>query len=144
MQTRWRAAEMWLTVMQSWIGLRFWPAFALRHFLDAPEYNGRVADRGIVDDFKRLTHGIANGRCLLLAVALTRFLRRRDVAAYVRIGFDRSQRKLAGHAWVVCGDEIVSDAATIDRHFRDFNVTASGLSALLTGRGREARGEGVA
>jgi Transglutaminase-like superfamily len=126
--------EVWLTVIRSWLGLRFWPERELTRAFAPPANPTRSADRASIDAFKRATRSIATGRCLLLSVAMSRFLRRRGIAATVRVGFDTKAKNMSGHAWVVCGGEVLGDAATIDRCFRHFNVTAAGLAEFLTCR----------
>ncbi len=59
--------------------------------------------------------------CLPRAVALKRFLERQGCRARIEMGMRRDDAGLRGHAWVVCGDEVVLDGR---RGYRTFNRMA--------------------
>lgn len=125
-----RGIEMWVTVAWSWLALRCWPERELAHSLAAGD-GDRSVDAAFVAAFHRNTRAIAQGRCLLLSVALLRCLRRRRMNAELRIGFELGGSTLPGHAWVACAD----DPSTSDIHrFQAFHCTAAGLAAFLAGR----------
>jgi hypothetical protein len=120
-----RWVEIWATVFRTQVALRFWPerelAFALREDAASDE----MASQALVREFQRATRSIAPGRCLLRSVACVRFLRRRGLAASLRVGF--APEFHGGHAWVDCEGEYSS-------RFRVFNLSAAGLAAWIANR----------
>jgi len=116
-----RALEIWGTVAWAQFALRFWPERELASALRDDGPADATASQALVDEFRRTTRSIAKGRCLLLAVACTRFLRRHGFPASLRIGFTP---EFHGHAWVDCESQYAS-------RFSVFNLSAAGLAAWI-------------
>jgi hypothetical protein len=71
--------------------------------------------------------------CLAQAVAATSMLRRRDIPATLFLGVARdpsAPSDLAAHAWVRCGDAIITGAAERDR-FTPVGAFCTGRSATV-------------
>ncbi len=60
-------------------------------------------------------------RCLERSLALWRLLRRRRMAAELRIGVRKSERDLEAHAWVELAGRVVNDRADVHRRYAAFD-----------------------
>lgn len=120
-----RWVEIWATVVRTRVALRYWPEGELAFALREDASNDQAASQALVREFQQATHSIAPGRCLLRSVACIRFLRRRGLAASLRVGF--APEFDGGHAWVDCELEYSS-------RFRVFTFSASGLAAWIANR----------
>jgi hypothetical protein len=58
--------------------------------------------------------------CLPRAVALKRLLERESCRARLELGMKRDAGVLAGHAWVTCGGEVVSESSQVIGAYRAF------------------------
>ena len=122
--------EIWATVLWSWLGLRFWPERELELALRPPADVQPLNAVSVIAAFRRATCRWSHGRCLLFSVALHRMLRRRSIAANLRVGFMVNGDAVPGHAWV----ETAGNAATIHSPFESFHISAAGLAAFLKNR----------
>lgn len=120
-----RWVEIWATVVRTRVALRFWPQRELAFALREDSSSDQVASRALVHEFQQATRSIARGRCLLRSVACIRFLRRRGLAASLRVGF--APEFDGGHAWVDC-------EAEYSTRFRVFTFSAAGLAAWIANR----------
>lgn len=120
-----RSIEIWATVLWVRLALRFWPERELAYALRPDERASTARSTALAREFQHATRSIATGRCLLRAVACTRFLRRRGLHATLRVGFTES---FHGHAWTDCDSDVYA------ARFRPFHCTAAGLAALIATR----------
>ncbi len=77
------------------------------------------------EEIARLTHATARSlpfasNCLDRSLALCWLLRRRGVAAHLRIGARKDDEKLKAHAWVESRGVALNDAEAQHRHFIPF------------------------
>lgn len=133
-------AEIWATVLWSWLALRFWPERELALALKPVTEPRPVDATPLVAAFRRATQRWSDGRCLLFSVAMHRMLRRRSIAANLRVGFMVNRHGAPGHAWV----ETISNADTIHSLFKSFHISAAGLAALLKSRRAAVNSGGLA
>ncbi len=76
--------------------------------------------RDHVAAIERAGRYIPGGTCLTQSLALARILRRRGVAAYVRIGV-KTAGALEAHAWVEADGEALTDAPDLRARFAPIN-----------------------
>ena len=56
--------------------------------------------------------------CFPQAIAAREMLRRRGCASAIHLGVDKvDEKNIAGHAWLTCGDTVVTGGETMDRYF---------------------------
>jgi hypothetical protein len=76
--------------------------------------------------------------CLPRTIVLWSLLRRRGIAADVRIGVRSDRRgEFEAHAWLEWNGEVLNDAAEIGSHYRPFNRAASDRVGLQPSCGLE-------
>jgi hypothetical protein len=73
--------------------------------------------RGMVAAIRRAARLLPRARCLHRALALLLWLRRRGVAANLRIGVRSTGAALEGHAWVEWHDTVVDEDPSISDRF---------------------------
>lgn len=118
-------ARAWLELPTVWLVLRVLPARRLlaTPLAGAAEGTLRCEDRvTAAREAARLVHAAARlspfpSTCLTRSIVLSRLLRRRGLAAEIRIGVRRGDGPFAAHAWVEVDGEPVNDGADVaDRH----------------------------
>ena len=128
-------ARAWFELPAVWLALRVLPARRLlappRHGTATPQppADGVAAARaaarlvraaGRVSPFPSTCPSRSPGppsTCLTRSIVLSRLLRRRGLAAEIRIGVRRGEGPFAAHAWVeVDGEAVSDDAGVSDRH----------------------------
>jgi hypothetical protein len=67
-------------------------------------------------------HGPYRASCLRQSLALWWLLRRRGIAADLRIGVRREQNRVEAHAWVEYNDEALSDAGSTSGTYEAFDT----------------------
>lgn len=76
-------------------------------------------------------HHFLRPNCLPRSLSLWRMLRRRGIAAVVRIGARMSERRLDGHAWVEVGGVVVNDRPDVATQFTPLRLSGSAVEEWL-------------
>lgn len=66
-------------------------------------------------------HGPYRATCLRQSLALWWLLRRRGVAAELRIGVRKEEGELLAHAWVECGGQALNDGQGVSKSYAAFD-----------------------
>jgi hypothetical protein len=127
-----------LALTTTWVGLRLlgfrrWKGVVVWLTRD-PISNQSVIDVGLVDSARavaHIEHAVARHlffktNCLEQSLALWWLLRKRGIAAEVRIGVRKNEQRLEAHAWVDFGGAVLNDAGDTHVHFSAFegSITA--------------------
>ena len=115
-------AEAWLTLLWVRFILRIRPKSTLRNAL---KHRGRPwlrragndpdAIGAAVKTFAR-TH-VVPMTCLVRSIAIKRMLERRALSPDLRVGFQRADKRLLGHAWVELAGGIIGDDPNVTTRF---------------------------
>ena len=120
--------EAFLTLALVRVGIRFFPGLVFRG-VSATAANADFATAERVGDvFGRVArHAMLAPNCLHRALALQRMLRRRGVAATLRIGIGRRPHFLPGHAWVDVDGRVVNDREEVVTRYEPLRISESAL-----------------
>lgn len=110
----------WWLLLGFWVALRVQPFKSARRFAEIPL--GPQTETTDVDAIAwcvRAASGthVVPVRCLERSLTLQRVLRKRGVAAELRIGVEKKDSKVAGHAWLEIDGEPVGEPEGIDEKF---------------------------
>jgi transglutaminase-like putative cysteine protease len=114
MSMRSSPAQLWWRLLRARLGMLRYRGDAVRarmRVVTGDRHAEAVADaRADAGALLRVSRFVPGSRCLARAMALTDTLRARGVAARLCLGVRRAP-PFGAHAWVVVGDEPVTDAA---------------------------------
>jgi hypothetical protein len=129
------AFEAWLDIAVAELQIRLLPFRAVRKASQMPDMAAtKSIPRDAVETFLKVSSAhVARPRCLTRSLALFRFLRRRGVAAELRMGLGTDGGG-SGHAWVAVGDEIIRDSELVEETFGRMNISEPVRVAPSTGR----------
>jgi len=65
-------------------------------------------------------HGLFPATCLRQSLLVFWLLRWRGIQTELRIGVHRRGGRVLAHAWIKCGDEVVSDSSQVEKDFVAF------------------------
>lgn len=136
------AAAVALTT--TWVGLRLlgfrrWKGLIVSLTRD-PISNLSVIDVGLADSARavaHIEHTVARHlffktNCLERSLALWWLLRKRGIAAEVRIGVRKNEKRLEAHAWVDFGGVVLNDDGDTHVHFSPFERSITAMETQTT------------
>jgi Transglutaminase-like superfamily len=105
-------------------GFRRWKALLMR-LTPATVDGGNASNLDQAQYVSRLTQATARNlfftaNCLERSLTLWWLLRRRGIAADVRIGVRKAEGQFEAHAWVDCGSVVLNDEGEMHAHFAPF------------------------
>ena len=126
--------EVWLKLFLAWLSFsclpqstatRIWfreNAVDIKQEMSPPNSDKEAVVRDIVKMLQiAFSHDIANLTCLHRVLVLKNVLKKKGITASIIIGVRKDKSKLAAHAWLQIGNDVIDDQKSYTDQFKPLN-----------------------